>query len=258
MPQSASYRRSGRRHKRARVGMPLRIILVLVLIGILYLTASLFFRVQFVEVNGVQRYSAEEIKQVSGIEMGTSLIGLQSQRIGRALSDHFAYIETCRVHMRLPDTAVIEITECTAIAYIESQNARWVVSDSGKLLERRTTAIGDLPEIRGMLLEEPQVNSRIVCDERVKEDAYFALIESFTDRDILRDVEWIDIATVANVSFLYREVFTVRLGLVGDLDYKLDTLGYVVDELMKTPNVKGTIDLSDCVETRRARFYEEI
>ena len=86
---------------------------------------SIFFKVQIVTVSGVEKYSAWEIREASGIAEGDALLSLSKARIGARIRSSLPYVNQVRVGIKLPDTVKIEITELEAVYAIADNNSGW-------------------------------------------------------------------------------------------------------------------------------------
>ena len=69
----ARRRHSNRRHRRGSSGFLYKLLSILVICGCLVAAVTLFFRVNAIEVSGHQRYTAEDVRTASGVDLGSNL-----------------------------------------------------------------------------------------------------------------------------------------------------------------------------------------
>ena len=58
---------------------------------------SIFFKVENVQVSGTKKYSAWEVSEASGIEMGSNLLTISRAQIGGSIISNLPYVDTVRV-----------------------------------------------------------------------------------------------------------------------------------------------------------------
>ena len=122
----------------------------------------------------------------------------------------------------------------------------WLISVGGKLLEPApadSTAIS----VTGITPLSPREGEMLVLsqEEQPKLTALLALLQGLEDYDMLADTASIALGdTHVELRYLYR--FTVKMSLVGDMDYKLQALKAAVPEAEKKlgEQTTGTFDLT--------------
>ena len=122
----------------------------------------------------------------------------------------------------------------------------WLISVGGKLLEPApadSTAIS----VTGITPLSPRAGEMLVMsqEEQPKLTALLALLQGLEDYDMLADTASIALGDT-HVELRYLDRFTVKLSLVGDMDYKLQALKAAVPEAEKKlgEQTTGTFDLT--------------
>ena len=122
----------------------------------------------------------------------------------------------------------------------------WLISVGGKLLEPApadSTAIS----VTGITPLAPRAGEMLVLsqEEQPKLTALLALLQGLEDHDMLADTASIALGDT-HVELRYLDRFTVKLSLVGDMDYKLQALKAAVPEAEKKlgEQTTGTFDLT--------------
>lgn len=122
----------------------------------------------------------------------------------------------------------------------------WLISVGGKLLEPApadSTAIS----VTGITPLSPRAGEMLVLsqEEQPKLTALLALLQGLEDYDMLADTASIALGDT-HVELRYLDRFTVKLSLVGDMDYKLQALKAAVPEAEKKlgEQTTGTFDLT--------------
>ena len=142
-------RHNRRRRRRGSLGPLMRVLSVLLTAVAIVAALTLFFKVDQVVVSGNDRYSEQEIIEVSGVEQGDNLILMDKYRIAEKLYTQLPYITEVRINRKLPDVLMVEVVETKAVAVIKGGSSNWLMDSGGKLLE----VIGKLRrEIPGITL----------------------------------------------------------------------------------------------------------
>ncbi|MGE4549345.1 MAG: cell division protein FtsQ/DivIB [Intestinibacillus sp.] len=246
--RSVRVRRQTRRRRFAR--MLYRLLCLLLIFGAGALALTVFFKVDTVEVEGDTRYSADELRQTLGVQKGDNLFFWGKTAGISRLFANYPYLDQVRVRRRLPDTLVLSVTECTARAALQAGDGYVLVDQNGKLLEQvASDGIGQMPVVAGISVTDTVIGRNL--DSRVDaNNQLFTLLGALAEAGIMKDVNFINMNSLADIRVGYQGRFDVHFGSVLDLERKLRFLKAVVDERL-SPSDIGVIDLTD--ETR-ARF----
>jgi len=221
-------------------------------------TIAIFFKINNIAVIGNQRYSTEQIRSAAEVEQGANLILLNRFEKTSNIFTRLPYVDEVKMTRKLPDTLVIEIKECVAVAFFQDDDGYWLISENGKVLEQvRELNIQKPIRVVGPGLVNPEVGKKaLIGGEEDKSEmqlqALTETLEAVTEQGIESDVDEINIEKVYNVELSYLGRFIVKLGMPEYLDYKLDCLKEVVGYL--GPADTGIIDLSELIDKKPARF----
>ncbi len=235
-------RRSHRR-RRGRFAFLLKLLAFLVAAAAILWAAALFFRMDHIVISGNERYSEAEVLAASGLQTGGNLYFLNKFDVKEAIFAKLPYVETVRINRKLPDTMLIELSECKAAAGVQSENGVWLINDHGKLLEEVETPPVGCPTVIGAALIEPEATKTADPDEAFayRFGVALTLLREAESRGMREKIGQIDLADDTALSFTYLGRFTVRQPWTADVAYKLESLRTVVDYLEN--NETGRIDL---------------
>ncbi len=107
-----------RRKRKKRSGGKFVPIALLLLLFAFIIGASVFFRISEIIVEGNTHYSAEEIEQVSELELGDSIFTISLSKTAARICSSFPYIETLNIDRELPEVVYIQVTERYPVAFI--------------------------------------------------------------------------------------------------------------------------------------------
>lgn len=230
--------------------------IVAVVIAVL-LGLSIFFKVEKIEVSGCSQYTAWEVQQASGIQVGDQLLTFSVPRASAKITNALPYVKTVRIGISLPDTVRIEIVETRVTYALADQNGNWWLMDSdGKLLEQCGAGKeGEHTVITGVTLDSPAVGALAVAYEAAPEEMVTAAQRLEAVKNIAGNLEKngiiggaasIDVTNTFEIELWYEDKFRVNLGDTTQMDVKILYLKSIVDDYAKNkPYEKGTLDLSD-------------
>ena len=238
-------RRRNKRYRRSRLTVPLRILSFLLICGAIAAALILFFKVQTVIVDGNERYSDQEILDVTGIQMGENMFLLNKYAISGEITSQLPYIQSVQIRRGLPDTIYIQVEECTPVAAVVQSDGSWLVSRKGKLLEKVPVAQGEAyPQIIGCELLLPTVASAMSLPQEgnITMDRLMELLECLEGRGMLSQTQSIDCSDPDVLVLHYANRFEVQILYDADFNKKLNALEQIIAQLEE--NEKGTVILT--------------
>ena len=266
MSRRSSRSRTHRRN-RGRFGPLFKLLCVLAVVVALTGGATVFFRVETVEVTGNQRYTQEEIIAASGIQMGDNLYALNKVSIDRKIRTRLPYVGELSINRALPSTIRIDVTEWEAVARVEAPSPEqaeeldggkkdgepaalaqesWLISVRGKLLEQapeNSTAIA----VTGLTAIAPQAGEmmKVPEGEATRLEALTALLGAMEDADLFREISRIQLEATRLI-VRYADRFDVKMKLNADFGYNIRLMRAVREQMEEKygPEAAGTIDLT--------------
>ncbi|MBR3641181.1 MAG: FtsQ-type POTRA domain-containing protein [Oscillibacter sp.] len=239
-------RRYTRRYKRGGLSFLYKLLSVLLICACFVAAITLFFRVETVEVFGLERYTKEEILEASGIEQGDNLFLMNKYEVIRRIVDRYPYIEleNTRIQRKLPDTLLIYVKECGRPLALRQDGSVWLVSPSGKIVEQRKT-VGGYGVIDGVQALSPSVGTQLALDSThdMQLESLLSLLKALEESGFLDTVEAVHLGNLSMVSFECMGRFTVELPYGADYAYKLKTLRAILDSGKIQENMKGTFNM---------------
>ena len=241
MARRRSYQR---KRRQGRFSFLYRILVFVAICGAIAVALALFFKVETITVTGNSRYTARQIIDAGGMQVGDNMFFLNKYKASEKITASLPYVETVRISRQLPDTLVVTVTECTAPAAIAQEGKLWLLSGDGKIVDEKTGDGKQYAVVKGLSLLEPQVGTDIQVPEEEQASArlLLTLLGLLRETDMLSDVQSIDLSDTAEVVMRYLDRFDVTFRWDADFDYKLDYLLAVVERL--EVNEKGSIDMT--------------
>lgn len=239
---SAARNKRRRYKKRGRFGFLYKTLSVVAIAAAVFMGATVFFRVERVEVTGNARYDAAQIEQASGVVHGDNLFRLNKYDTAARIRRTLPYVESVNIRRRLPDTLVLNINECIAAAQLSCGDGGWLISASGKLLDWSDTPHAlrvdgvdpVLPEAGTTITVKPQFQTRA--------DGLVALLQALEEHNMLTRATRVDLGSVTAIRMEMDDRFTVKLPVNGDFSYLLAAMDKAIQSL--EPFERGNLDLT--------------
>ena len=235
-------RRHGRGRRGRRFGVLYKLLTLVVVCAAAVLALTLFFKVESVEVTGNSRYSAQEIQDACGVQLGDNLYLLSKPDMVQRLHQQLPYIDEVRITRRLPNTLCVQVTEFSTVYAVEQEGTVWLLTSGGKIVETAAER-GDVPLIDGCELLAPSLSGDVsfALELQNRQESLFALLTALESAELTEGVRAIHLGDPTVLTMDYTERFSVEMPYSADYPRLLRYLTLVIEEL--ETNLTGVIDL---------------
>lgn len=227
---------------------------------------SLFFKVENIQVSGCDQYSAYQVQQASGLNVGDQLLTFSRARASGKIISALPYVQTVRIGISLPDTVYIEIQEArVTYAAADTSGIWWLMNSDGKLIEPITSGYEEHTLIYGVTLENPVAGERaqahqpaqtqtdaegnllpVTVTAEQKLDAAIRIAQNLEANGIIGNAASMDVNNLYAIEFWYDRKFQILLGDETELEYKISCVSALVNQLLEESAYSaGIIDISD-------------
>lgn len=216
--------RRKRRRKRNRALYYILALIVIVAAGAI-LSTTVFFQIETITVEGTQRYSAEQIAQYGGVQIGDNLFRINLDQIEEQAVEGCTTLDSIQVRRSLPNTLVFICQEAEAKYGIVGGDQIYILSSAGRIIDV-TQRLDNYPDL--VLLSGPDITGLNIGD--FLEQDSFRSLTSALDAAAAAGIDNIRGAAMdgVEVSLNYQDRVTIRLGNVLDLDYKFSLVSEVL------------------------------
>ena len=232
-----------RRKKRRSLFAPISILLVIVAI---VFGMGVFFRVQEIEVRGSGTYTDEEIIEASGIDIGDNLFFIQRMTASSRIFSKLPFVEEASIERILPNKIVISVDESFALAYVNWEGQKWMMTGYCKLLGSGSEEdVAGLIHVLNVIPLNPKAGEIMEVDasDSLKLSYLQTLLHAMQEVGMISDVADLDMGNPADPTFRYLDRFTVKLGPNDNTEYKLRMLLSAMAQMES--DITGTVDLSE-------------
>lgn len=248
--QRNSSRRRTRRRARRRTGNQTgfagKLLILLAVVAAFVLGVAIFFRVRVVDVQGNRIYSKEQIAAVCGVEPGDNLLTLNRAAVSGNIKVRLPYVQKVSVGRILPDTVVIQVEESELACLAAADNGgTWYLNTEGRVLGSSADDFtGQVVELTGFTITDPTPGEPAAASEEQAENlaAALAVVQAMDGTGLMNQVTKVDAEKTYDLSLWCGERFQVLLAGTDELDYKLQYLTVILENLDEYQS--GVIDLT--------------
>ena len=236
---------------------------------------SIFFKVEHIAVSGMQKYTAWDIREASGIREGDNLLTLGKARVGGKIIAQLPYVDHVRIGIKLPDTVNIEITELDVTYSIQAtDNTWWLINGQGKVLEQVSGIVAENhTQILGVFISAPVIGQPAVAvreeiDQPTTENVTtpdgetetvptapvdtvnaaeqltvaLNIIQQMEENGVVGEATWVDVSNLYDLMVFYDNRYEVMLGDGSQLAYKIRAMVQAVMQM--SDYQQGNLDVS--------------
>ena len=215
------------------------IVIVLAMICFFYV-----FLVRTIRIVGNERYTSEEVIQMSGLPYEESMFLIDKEQIRNNLETS-PYLEVTEITRIWPFTVRITVHERVAVAYTEHYDDRLVLDEKGYILSRDGIYYQDaLVKVTGWKISEANLGEKIVMEEPSIASSYATIMMKLGEYELLDQVVGLDIRDLLNIELTMQDGMLVKLGDSTSVDDKMTWLSQMLIELEKEGYSGGVLDLS--------------
>ncbi len=244
--------RAGKRRHAVRNAVLVILLCGVFALGVLAVVYKLIYVISDVQVEGVSRYTEEEIVEASGVAVGDNLYSFSSRRAAARVIARCPYAAEVRIARTAPSRVVFTVTEETAVFYTEIYGEVRALTGSLRVLER--TTVGEA-EARGLIrLCLPQIDEAVAGRQLVfgdvKEGRTIREVLSLLGESALHDrVTAIDLRNLFGVCMICDGRFRLTFGDTDSMALKLKIADAVLEDDIFRAGIRASVDLTQMRST---------
>ena len=243
----------------------LRLLTVVAVVVALLLGISVFFKVDTdkVQVSGVDKYTAWDILQASGLQDGDNLLTFSRASASGKIIGALPYVEQVRFGIKLPDTVMIEVVEIqVAYAAQAEDQSWWLISSGGKVVEKLPSGAQMMhTQLLGITLASPVSGQKaqalekgpagtdadgnpipVTVTEAQRLSIGLDMLQYLELNGIIGTAASVNVADLGNLEIWYGTQYQVKLGDTAQLAYKISCMKSTIDALDSYQS--GILDVS--------------
>lgn len=240
----ATRRKTYKARRRGRTALGILALALLTVIAAGIVMMRVVFVVKDIQVVGNARFSAQEIVNLSGIQLGESIfnVGEQSARRG-FLSHGILSFEGLEKHM--PSTVRLIVRERTPRVIISYVGLPTVLDEYGYAIEQaRELSEQGLPMVTGLRLTSCEVGRQAVSQTPLQIDSMSACVQQIYALQLTALISELNVSDLDNLYLMTRAGMMVKLGDSENMQQKLLWMNGALTQLTAEGVVTGILDVS--------------
>lgn len=244
-----TFERLLRKKHRKKIVRHINYILLSFLMCVIFtiICMALFLKIETIQVIGNERYSAEDIKNISGIAVGQNMYSINKKDAISLITEKYPYINGVVIRRTLPSTLTFRITEDAPKYYTELCGEYFVLAENLRVLERTAQdphVINDsLIKLHLSGISKAVVGESLEFKKTLTFDYISDFIEVLEKNEIISKVSEIDVSNKYNIYVHYQGRFKIYLGDTTDADMKLTFARLMIETFEE--DKRGTVDAHD-------------
>ena len=221
---------------------------VLLLWGVISLGAS-SVPLKKVEIEGLTKYSEEEILVASGLGTARKLLDVDREYAAQVLTERYPYIRSARIRYAFPLGYRVVIEEETPLYYTAIADDYFALSGDLKVLERAVSPRRYLEQelqqislggVKSVMLGQTLCYDGDYLDRVLKDIGNSVLADRVTD---------VHIGDRYHLSVVCDEVYTLFLGDIYSIEAKMRLASLMMRESVVPEGYRAVLDVSDLKKT---------
>ena len=215
------------------------LIVVLALVGFFYV-----FLVRTIKIEGNERYTDDELIQMSGLPYEESMFLIDKKQITENMQIS-PFIEVEDITRIWPFTVRITVYEREPVAVTDYYGERLILDAKGNVLSRDGIYYQDqLVEVTGWEISDVILGEKLGTVENGLINSYASVMTKLDEYDLSSQVVNMDIQNLLDIELEMDDGLLVKLGDSTNLEEKMIWLSQMVVELEKEGYEGGILDLS--------------
>lgn len=244
------------------------VVLMAVLIVVsMILACTVFFRVEYVAVDGNERYSVEQVQAAAGVEKGANLILTPGDQVAGRIYKTLPYVNEVKVKKRFPTTLKLTVIESKPVAVlsvaatveVEAENGgtvetlaatgeQWIIDCRGKLLEKADETLArQYITVSGLYTLEPEVGqiAQVPVVNQSRLTGLLNLLQVLESEGMIEHITSIDCSMGTELSMVYDGRITAKMLTNTDFVRKIRIFEEIAaltgEGEYRTVNLKGDV-----------------
>ncbi len=242
--RSLHLRKIAKRKERRAKLFKVVMFLLSIVCGVLAVTT--FFQIEVIDIEGLSRYSKEEVQATLGLKKGDNLFFSDRKGGEKRLREQYPFFESVWVERDLPNRMVVHIKEALPIAAVNGMHGGWFVLDKDCRVLEQTDQNGarEIAQVLGIRTSGGEPGKPLMADNLQAIEDLKTLANALETAGMAGKPTLYNLQDSDNIWFLYEERFAVCVGDTSDLSRKLAILDALIHGDQFTPSDRGSINLA--------------
>ncbi|MBR2571463.1 MAG: FtsQ-type POTRA domain-containing protein [Clostridia bacterium] len=220
------------------------LVFVILAVGSILLKDQVFV-LRRIQVDGNVNYTPFEVAQMSGLTLGSSIFGIDTEQTARNF-ESIGNLEALEVRVEMPNTVVLRVHERIPCALISFMGISLTVDEDCVVLSQQgaDSAGNGLPVITGLLPTFYMMGKQIMTQTTGQVTAVSQVLTALKQWERFGEVREISMGDLNNITFQISSGLSVLLGDEDNLAAKLSWASAAIPQLEAEGKTAGRLDVS--------------
>lgn len=230
------------------------VLLIFVGIGV-FVSFTVLFKIDTINVNGETRYDKNEIIRLSGMKKGENLLTSTTNKGEDTIKKSMPYIGSVVVTKKIPSEITITVTESQPKVQIENDGNYILVDSENKVMDLVHEPLDGVCIVKGLQINKSQAGFTIEFSDESKGQLLKYLLDELEKCDI-KNIKLIDLSNCMHILLDFDNRIKIELGSPENIDYKMKTASTVLNSELKQTD-KGKLDVSLAAQDNKTYFIPD-
>lgn len=231
------------------------LLLAVIFVGV-FLSLTVLFKIQVIQVDSDTRYNKDDIISAIGIKKGENLF-LSARNIDKKnIQRLMPYIDEVNIIRKIPNKVVIKVKESSPKGIIYSDSKYILIDDKARILEILDEPIDNIMIIRVNDVKSTNPSDIVEFKNDDIKAIMYKILDEIKQNNISDDITQIDMTDQLNIMIKYQDRIKIQVGSVDNLDYKFKTASLILSDEIKA-NERGILNVSISQDEGRSYFLPE-
>lgn len=231
------------------------LLLAVIFVGV-FLSLTVLFKIQVIQVDSDTRYNKDDIISAIGIKKGENLF-LSARNIDKKnIQKLMPYIDEVNIIRKIPNKVVVKVKESSPKGIIYSDSKYILIDDKARILEILDEPIDNIMIIRVNDVKSTNPSDIVEFKNDDIKAIMYKILDEIKQNNISDDITQIDMTDPLNIMIKYQDRIKIQVGSVDNLDYKFKTASLILSDEIKA-NERGILNVSISQDEGRSYFLPE-
>lgn len=219
--------------------------LIILIFLIIIIFASPIFQVEIIQIDGIEKYSKQELMTTLGFNDGMNIFMIRPI-YSKKLLEQQRYIKSAEINLKYPNQVNIKIKERKIRGYVPYKGTYLYIDEDGRVLNSSTTYKEKLPLVEGLDFSEFQIGEILKVKNQESLEIVLKtanmMIKYESEYESVGEIIKIDVNDPKNIHIYIRQV-DFMLGDLKDYDEKIRIMLTIIKDIPEKN--RGSLDIRD-------------
>jgi cell division protein FtsQ len=244
-----------RRHRRRLSAFAyFLIVLMIIVCGVAVATVYLV-KIETLEISGKTQYSRTQLLSAGGIKLGERLFLFDRKKAEAAITAKLPFVESAVIKLKPFNGFNVELVSDTPFLAAEIKDGYALTDKVFKVLDVTNTLnkYSGIIIVKGSGAVNPTLGHKLSTGVENRLIRAAEIISGIR-KNKFDKINKVDVSSDYQLSVIYDNRITIVLGTYADIDEKLKSAAFMINNKEVQDNEKGVLDVSQCTQSNKVSF----